>query len=300
MELHQHVMNGYLNMMTWNDVPINWDDPVTVKEIINHYTDAFKKASDRLRDDSEFVRFILNKCGYQLMYASERLRGDAFFVLDTINRCIGALEYVSHRLLDDSDFMKAIVEVHACAFRYASPRLRADYDFVKVALRRRGSNIQYTDFKDDEFLVHLALERPDRNLDCPGCEACCLEEPDLNVLLHCSDRLQRLLIDLAIEYDYNVPFQPVHQDNEVLIERAVRKQPHALQSASNRLKTDRDFIKKMVALHGWCLQYVKEQFADDLEVVTIAVTQDNSAIEFASERLQKELDHLLVAQIMYS
>lgn len=300
MELHHHLMTGYLNMMTWNNAPINWDDPVIVKEIINHYIDSFKKASDRLRDDPDFVRFVLNKCGYQLMYASSRLRDDAFFVRDTVNKCIGALEYASDRLLDDIDFMKSIIKVHACAFRYASARLRADYSLVEFVVRRRGSCLQYTNFKDHETLVHLALERPDRNLDCQGCEACCLEDPDLNVLQYASERLQLSLIDLAIEHDYDVLFQPCHQNDPYIVERAVRKHPHALQSASNQLKQDLNFVKQMVALHGSCLQYVDPRFTDDIGVVTIAIKQDSSAIDFASDRLQCELDHLIVPQIQYS
>lgn len=299
MKLHQHLMDAYLDNLTWKDTPINWDDAVTVKEIINHYTDAFKKASDRLKDDPEFVRFVLNKCGYQLMYASERLRQDASFVQETVNKCIGALEYVSEDLRNDIEFMKPIIQLHACAFRYAGDKLRSDYAFVEFVVRRRGSCIQYTNFRDHETLVRLALERPDKDLDCPGCEACCLEEPDLNVLQYVSDRLQLSLIDLAIEHDYDVLFQPCHQDDELLVERAVHKSPHALKSASDRLKDDINFVKKMVAIHGCCLQYVHRRLTDDIDVVTIAIKQDSSAIAFASERLQYELDHLIVSEMLY-
>jgi hypothetical protein len=294
MEHYQYIMDLYLNTMTWKGVPVDWDDGVIVKEIINQYIDAFKKASDRLRDDPDFVRFVLNKSGYQLKYASKRLRSDIDFVNETVNKCIGALEYVDSDLLDDINFMKSVVQVHACAFRYASERLRSEYPFVEFAVRRRGSNIQYTAFKDDEFLVRLALERPDKELDCTGCEACCLEELDLNVLQYVSDRLQILFIDLALEYDYDVLFHPSHRDDASIVERAVRKHPHALKSASDRLKCDRDFIKKMVSINGYCLQYVNKDFIDDQEIVSVAIKDDISALQFASDRLQRELDYLIV------
>lgn len=293
MELHKHLMDGYLNNMKWKDETINWDDPVIVKEIINHYIDAFKKASDRLKDDEDFVRYVLDKCGYQLMYASPRLRDDNEFVRKTVNKCVGALEYASDRILNDRNFMKSIIEVHACAFKYAGEELRSDYDLVQFTVRRRGSCIQYTNFRDNEYLVRLALQRPDRELDCSGCQGCCLEEPDLDVLKYADQKLRISLIDLAIEHDYNVPFEPIHQDNPILMERAVLKHPHALQWASDRLKSDIDFVRKMVSINGYCLQYVHKSFIDNIEIVTIAIKQDPTAITFASERLQNELDYLI-------
>lgn len=77
--------------------------------------------------------------------------------------------------------------------------------------------------------------------------------------------------------------------------------------ASHELQHNRDFVKMAVgelgilfndsleAKYGCPFEYVPEVFRDDEEVVTIAISEDPNALQFASERLKSSREFILEA-----
>lgn len=90
--------------------------------------------------------------------------------------------------------------------------------------------------------------------------------------------------------------EPLRNDPE-LVELAIRNRrktdPHPLQWASKELNSNREFIKKILALpisdnSETTLKFVNEQFKNDPELVEIAIKVNNDAIKEASQGLRAD------------
>jgi hypothetical protein len=86
-------------------------------------------ASDRLRDDKDFVLEQVGSNGDVLEYASNRLKDDEEVVLAAILSDLSALKYASDRLKDDKEFFLSLVKINYYTLKYASDRLRSDINF---------------------------------------------------------------------------------------------------------------------------------------------------------------------------
>lgn len=77
------------------------------------------------------------------------------------------------------------------------------------------------------------------------------------------------------------------QDNEEVVVAANKNHGDSAQFASDRLKSDRNFVIKLVTDNGWALQHVDKRFRDDEEVVFAALSQTLSVYAYASDRIKK-------------
>mmetsp|Transcript_144442 Transcript_144442/g.402411 ORF Transcript_144442/g.402411 Transcript_144442/m.402411 type:complete len:229 (-) Transcript_144442:113-799(-) len=71
----------------------------------------------------------------------------------------------------------------------------------------------------------------------------------------------------------------------------------AIGHAADELKSDRDFVLKVVQKNGWALSYVDARFRSDREVVRLAVEQNGFVLEnFAHPALQRDPQLLRTAE----
>ena len=75
---------------------------------------------------------------------------------------------------------------------------------------------------------------------------------------------------------------------------AVKQTGWALLYADDRLRKDKDFVKRAVQLSGCSLQYADAKLQACREVVQLAIRQDGLALAYASEALKG--DRYLVAE----
>jgi hypothetical protein len=115
------------------------DDPEIVSAAYGGLGYSLQYASERLRNDRDFVRKKLGLGGYTFFhYAGEKLKNDKAFVLELIN---------SHRLLQG-------------VYQYASAELRDDEEVARAALTYSGHLLPWAGNKvrNNKALVLLAIE----------------------------------------------------------------------------------------------------------------------------------------------
>uniref|UniRef100_UPI002148EE26 DUF4116 domain-containing protein n=1 Tax=Endozoicomonas sp. SESOKO4 TaxID=2828745 RepID=UPI002148EE26 len=107
-------------------------------------------------DHKEKVMNALRKHG--LEYASQRVRNDKDFVLHAISEHPLELQYLSEKLRDNRDIVVAAVEKYPWALRYASERLRTDKDIIRMAIADSIDTLSFASEKvlsDREYMLDL-------------------------------------------------------------------------------------------------------------------------------------------------
>ncbi|WP_422451701.1 DUF4116 domain-containing protein [Endozoicomonas sp. ALC066] len=112
-------------------------------------------------DHKEKVRNAVLKHG--LEYASQRVRNDRDFVLPAISKHPKQLQYLSVELRDDSDIVMAAVEKNPLALNYASERLRNDKNIIRMAIAESTYPLSFASEKvlsDRECMLDLIAKNP--------------------------------------------------------------------------------------------------------------------------------------------
>jgi hypothetical protein len=89
------------------------------------------------------VLAAVNQNGWSLDYASDRLKDNEEFVLVAVNQKGRYLAYVSDRLKDDKAVVLASVSKNGYALRHASDRLRRDVNFCIECAKKNPDSIAY-------------------------------------------------------------------------------------------------------------------------------------------------------------
>ncbi|WP_448216738.1 DUF4116 domain-containing protein [Endozoicomonas sp. 2B-B] len=112
-------------------------------------------------DHKEKVRNAVLKHG--LEYASQRVRNDRDFVLPAISKHPKQLQYLSVELRNDSDIVMAAVEKNPLALNYASERLRNDKNIIRMAIAESTYPLSFASEKvlsDRECMLDLIAKNP--------------------------------------------------------------------------------------------------------------------------------------------
>ena len=114
------------------------DDEEVVRKAVEgdpYWDDALQYASNRLRNDREFMLpFFMQQNARALRHASDSLRNDKKFMLPMVQVDGMSLRYASDGLKNDRNVVLAAVAQNPDALQYASMRLRGDVDFAMAAL----------------------------------------------------------------------------------------------------------------------------------------------------------------------
>lgn len=92
------------------------------------------------------------------------------------------------------------------------------------------------------------------------------------------------MIKVAIERSQGLPgiimkyIEPELQDDDEIVELICVQQPSAFVHSSERLKNDKDFVKKIVEQNWEVLKYVKDEFLFDDELLNIAFLKNKNIL----------------------
>ena len=101
-------------------------------------------ASDRLKNDQEFMLKIIEKCHQAMDRASEELKKDKYFIMKVIDITKGKTTYDYDELfLDDEDVMLKRLEYNKTALSNASERLKNNKEFFLKAIKIYDKSIKY-------------------------------------------------------------------------------------------------------------------------------------------------------------
>ena len=286
---------------------------------------ALRHASARLRSSPAFVHSAIvgSNCPSAWQWALGEASRDAEVILAALSLGASSLKFAPDCVRDDKALALRAVRLNAFAIHYVSPRLMRDRDVVMAALHQHPRAIAITDqHLDDQHLMLLAVRRcgtllchatprlrGDRVLVLEAVRQCGLalqfasEElrDDLEVVLeavesrgtawmYASDRL-RLSPEVAQATLISDPrsalaigaSSPPGLFDDLLVE-AIDVVPDLLHVLPG-LREDRAAVSKALRQRGRLLASVPA-FADDDELVALAVASDGDALAFASQCLR--------------
>ncbi len=219
----------------------------------------FPKASPRLRDDFEIAQHAV-RWGDNFQYLSDRLKK-----------------------VDQILFIAATTSQGFKTLQWFPDEARADKKWVGLAIEREEENIQYASLDlqvDREFLQqHLSQGLLD-TLHSMGSPLFADQEFVLN----------------AIRRNYSVILsESLRDDNEfwnkymelLKINLSPEIRNH-LSQLSDRLQKDPSFIKKIVEIDGFLLQFASSELKRNKEIVKAALESNTQAIEFADPQFARE------------
>ena len=288
----------------------------------------FQHASDRLLDDKDFVKFLLQNGSVCISYLvdytliSKRLLDDEEIVKLIIKDNVKGFQYASDRLKDNEELVSSAIidgsdNFSEEAFEFASDRLKDDKEFILKF--NREHNIQLLIFasdrlKDDkEVVIELSKKDP--------------------LQLHfASDRLQKdkdfikEAIKIDTDFIFSVPKEPIIDDEETILyliknqsnpeilehisksyifnnEEAVldfiekSRSIEILDYTSTGLKDNADFILKVLGLHEDVMKYASDRLKNDKDFMldAIMVASLSNILVYAPEELREDKDFMLKA-----
>ncbi len=285
----------YINC-TFKDISEElWDDEEIVQAALNAAPIALKYASDRLKNDINFIIWSLENAGGEVCgrfsdephyddfleddfecssiadcvwkYAGDQIR-DSESILDVINglddewdkssELRTALSYASPRLRNSKTFMTKAVKLNGLTLEYASTELINDKGIVLEALKENPESFMYAgkSFRDNPEIVLLAVKK------------------------------NGVVLEYATE--------EIKKNKNVVLE-AVQQKGRALKFANINLQNDKDVVLEAVKQDAQSLKFAHKNLQKDKEVVLEAVKQDGRALEFANKILQNNKDVVLEA-----
>ena len=131
------------------------DKEFMLKAIDKNYM-VIEHAKNMFRDDKDVILAALERdnFGLSLSHASDRLRNDKEFMLKVADVNIKALKFLSDRLKNDSDFILKAFEKDNRSLEYASSELKANKEFMAEINEKIEKNIilEYNYAFKDDFL----------------------------------------------------------------------------------------------------------------------------------------------------
>jgi len=82
-------------------------------------------------------------------------------------------------------------------------------------------------------------------------------------------------------------FAEFFNNNEEIVTYALDRDVNAVRFASNEIKSDRIVALNIMTVDGLALRHLSPEFAEDFDIVRLAVKQNKDAFELASPVLQK-------------
>ena len=103
---------------------------------------ALRYASDRLKDNGDIIKLVVEKNGIALQYASDRLK-------------------------DNDNIVKLAVEKNGIALQYASDRLKDNDDILRIAVKNADTGIGILDLspKYKNYKNHEARWKFEKSLE---------------------------------------------------------------------------------------------------------------------------------------
>lgn len=200
-------------------------------------------ASKELQNDPEVVlaamRYIaISDVTFQ--YASDKLKDNKEFVLLALKNKCNILKHVSDKLKDDKDVVLEAVKVYGRSLKYVSDRLKSDREVVLEAVKTDGYAIRFADkkFRSDREIAYEAT------LSCNfvlgmGIYPIGIPDDELNILHYFSEELEDdyELNLLAVKlYGPALRFLPEKYKNiREFVIAAVSNSPYSINYANNDL-----------------------------------------------------------------
>ena len=290
-----------LNKIKNNDydmekLPIKFkSDKDIFMEAIKYDVDNLKYASDKLKDDKEFILNSLKNNEAFIQSGGEEFDGEPIDYHHVV-----ILNNVSDRLKNDKDVIMEAVKSDCENIKFISENLKNDKDFMLEILNNTKEwyveqNIRY--FFDSERKPPLAY-LSDKLKDDKEIVIECVKK-DIDNLKYSSDRLKN-------DNDFIIKVLTINKDSENFLKENLKdnKNKDVLLSRDNisffeltkEQKTDKELALKVVTNNGHQLKhYLSQEIINNKEIVMTAIKDYSGALKWASNKLKDDKEVVLEA-----
>ena len=290
------LMNRRVDAFQFASAEIRADRDVAFK-VIEINAKMFKFVAGNLNDDAELAKLAIYKShsGELLKYASDRLKDDKEFILDIISKKPIALEFVSKRLQDDEDVVELAIKLNLNAFKYASMRFKDDKEFVLNLMRKKAEYIENGIKRASTRNLYLIGYASERLRSDPEIAILTLKQ-DIFTYRCFSDKIKSMRkLALYVVKKEGILLKDVAEkfknDKEIVM-AAVKNNGDALQFASDALKADREIVMAAIKRNGRSLVYACEELRNDIDMIEMAFKSCNGVfiVDPVAQKVFERLD----------
>lgn len=215
-----------------------------IMKCINQYAWSLEHLSYEWKDAKDVVLAAVNKsCGACLAFASDRLRNDREFVMLCITINAMSLQFLGDKLKHDRDFILSAMKVNGSALDHV-PHFQNDKMVVMNAVTQNGNALYYAsdDLKNDEQVVMTAV----KNYSLALIYASDSLRHNVEFVLKCIEEKGAPFLGAGFSGERAVPDKlnavpdKLKDDFDFMV-RAVKLDRNCIQYASERLKNDEQF-----------------------------------------------------------
>ena len=253
------------------------DDEDVVLAALDNNVYSFKYASNRLKDDKNMILTAINASGTNFKYASDRLKNDKEVVLAAIRNCIYALKYASNNLKKDKEVLLESVRKNGMTIVYALAEVRSDLNYKDVAIEAIKQNEKVflylkDPLKSDPEIISYLSEK-------------ILARREKEILDNA--RVEERLQD-SVEREKALAREKVKNNLEkIKAIQVVRYNGLALKNFPE-LNNDEEVVEAAVRANGRALEFASERLKDNERIALLAVSEDIRAFDFVSPRLKAD------------
>ena len=202
-------------------------------------------AAESLRGDREIVLAAVQSCGDALGFAAPKLRKDKQICLAAVRQKGGAIQRVDWEVPDYREIALAAVRQDGRVLDYLPLKFKSDRRIAMVAVSQHGSVLSRAplEVRGDPDIVLAAAENRVTALGCAASRL--LGDPEF--MLTAAKQSSGALHYAIGRASLDSRIIALREDRPAIL-RAVRKgDPYALYGASNRLRSDPEFILQVIS-----------------------------------------------------
>lgn len=285
--------------LKYADETVRKNKAVILQLVALHDGKPFQYVHESIRNDSKFIRDVVNISWKALGYATDRIKGERNILLDIVKKEGRSLEFSTDKIKRDKEVVREAVKNHYEAMRFAnkmlrrdrlfvlstiqlgneqsfefiSKRLQQDPEFVLEAVRRNGLILKYL---SDEFKMNEKITT-----------AAIMQNADATQYIHEDKRKNKDFVLAILKSTNKNDLVQNHLDRDILL-KIVEERLSAFSYLSEKLRSDETFMKAAVQQFGGALEFASGDLQAKREVVLLAVANFGGALRYASEDLRRD------------
>ncbi len=256
--------------LKWIGEGLNGNKAFILECMKEHNGMTLEHASSKWKDDEDVVLVAVDKkYGYgpsssPLQFASDRLRNDKDFVMQCVKLESTSLQYASEQLRHDREYIMSVVKVKGLTLQYV-PHFQNDIEIVTVAVMQDGHALQYAsdELKNDKVIVMNAVMQHGWSLEFASKQL----QNDKHVVT--SAVMQR---GSSLEFASN----ELKNDKDIVL-AAVKRDGFALKQASDRLKRDEYVVLSAIKNYSPALVHASDSLRYNVDLLITVCCRETSA-----------------------
>ena len=278
-------------------------------------------AESIITDKAELLSKI-TKSTTALKNADPKLLKDKKFIEEAVMVNPSAIKYADESLTNNENFILSLLKIKPEAYRYLTGSRKNRVPIVLAAVSDCAENIQYVSASAKKMLVHYNFNRNEcknRNIallmasvssygmakyfsafaDDKEIVLKVLEHDDFHYQFFVSDRLKSDIDVLRCVYLHNsyILTKPEFEkqraeiitDRDLVMQSMKNCKPYMIEP---EYADDKEIVLLAVSIHAENFQFASDQLKDNAAFVKKAMKIDNSVLQFASYRLRDDEDFI--------